>query len=62
MEAAATLAVASHFGVPATGAFVLYDNLGANHTIFDRSAADSRRTTSAREPMTRAAAAAVASA
>jgi uridine phosphorylase len=56
MEAAASLAVAHHFAVPATGAFVLYDNLAAHHTVFDRSDADQERTMAPREPMTRAAA------
>lgn len=59
MEAAATMAVAGHFGVPSAGAFVLMDNLAADHTVFHVSDEDRRRISAAREPMTRAAVSAV---
>lgn len=53
MEAAATLAVAAHFGVPATSAFVLMDNLAVDHTVFAVTDADRRRIRTAREAMER---------
>lgn len=34
MEAAATLSTAQHFGLPAAGGFVLFDNVGSDHTVF----------------------------
>ncbi len=54
MEAAATLAVAAHFGVPATSAFVLMDNLAVDHTVFALTDADRLRIRTAREAMERA--------
>lgn len=60
MEAAATMAVAHHFGVPATAAFVLYDYLAADHTVFGRTEADREASARPRKAMTRAAAQTVA--
>jgi len=53
MEAAATLGVAAHFGVPATSAFVLMDNLAVDHTVFAVTDADRLRIRTAREAMER---------
>jgi uridine phosphorylase len=55
MEAAATFAVAAHYGVKAAGAFVLLDNLAADHTVFSLTDDERVRVRAAREPMTRAA-------
>jgi purine-nucleoside phosphorylase len=55
MEAAATLAVAARYGVRAAGAFVLLDNLAADHTVFSLTDDERARVRAAREPMTRAA-------
>lgn len=60
MEAAATMAVATHFGVPAAGAFVLFDDLASARTVFALSDDDRRRARAAREPLARAAAMVVA--
>lgn len=61
MEAAATLAVAAHFGVPATSAFVLMDNLAVDHTVFAVTDADRLRIRTAREVMERSVPAVMAS-
>jgi len=55
MEAAATAAMARHFGVPTAGAFVLWDNIGVGHTIFTRSEEDRERTQLAQDQILRAA-------
>jgi uridine phosphorylase len=55
MEAAATAAMAQHFGVPTAGAFVLWDNIGVGHTIFTRSEEDRARTKLAQDQIIRAA-------
>ena len=55
MEAAATAAMARHFGIPTAGAFVLWDNIGVGHTIFARSDDDRTRTTVAQAQILRAA-------
>jgi purine-nucleoside phosphorylase len=55
MEAAATAAMARHFGVPTAGAFVLWDNIGVGHTIFTRSEQDRARTKLAQDQILRAA-------
>jgi uridine phosphorylase len=49
MEAAATAAMARHFGIPTAGAFVLWDNIGVGHTIFTRTDEDRERTRVAQE-------------
>lgn len=51
MEAAATLAVAAHFGIPAAAALVLIDNLAENHTVFHVTDDDRRRVRAARRSM-----------
>ena len=55
MEAAATAAMARHFGIPSAGAFVLWDNIGVGHTIFTRSDEDRERTKVAQDQIIRAA-------
>jgi purine-nucleoside phosphorylase len=55
MEAAATAAMARHFGIPTAGAFVLWDNIGVGHTIFNRSDEDRERTRIAQLRILRAA-------
>ena len=55
MEAAATAAMARHFGVPTAGAFVLWDNIGVGHTIFTRSEEDRARSKLAQDQILRAA-------
>ena len=55
MEAAATAAMARHFGIPTAGAFVLWDNIGVGHTIFNRSDDDRERTRVAQDQIVRAA-------
>jgi uridine phosphorylase len=55
MEAAATAAMARHFGIPTAGAFVLWDNIGVGHTIFNRSDEDRERTRVAQLQILRAA-------
>jgi uridine phosphorylase len=55
MEAAATAAMARHFGIPTAGAFVLWDNIGVGHTIFNRSDEDRERTHEAQLRILRAA-------
>lgn len=62
MEAASTMAVAQHFGLPTAGAFVLFDNVGLGHTVFTRSEEDRQRTQTARLAVLRAAVATVAGA
>lgn len=56
MEAAATLAVGQYFGVPATCAFVLHDNLAASRTAFDLTDADRDAMFRPKAPLARAAA------
>jgi uridine phosphorylase len=58
MECAATTGTASHFGVPTAGAFVLMDNLAANHTVFALSEDDYRRINAGKDATLRAAVAA----
>ncbi|HJP88253.1 MAG TPA: hypothetical protein VJ850_04395 [Candidatus Limnocylindrales bacterium] len=55
MEAAATAAMARHFGVATAGAFVLWDNIGVGHTIFTRTDGDRARTKLAQQQILRAA-------
>lgn len=55
MEAAATAAMARHFGIPTAGAFVLWDNIGVGHTIFTRTDEDRERTKTAQHQILRAA-------
>lgn len=55
MEAAATAAMARHFGIPTAGAFVLWDNIGVGHTMFNRSDDDRERTHLAQRQILRAA-------
>jgi nucleoside phosphorylase len=54
MEAAATLSMAEHFGVPAAGGFVLIDNVGSGHTVFDLTDEERARVTAAREAVVEA--------
>lgn len=62
MEAAATLSTAQHFGLPAAGGFVLIDNIGSDHTVFDLSADERHRVRDARDALLSAAIASVAAA
>jgi hypothetical protein len=55
MEAAATAAMAQHFSIPTAGAFVLWDNIGVGHTIFNRSDEDRERSRLAQLQILRAA-------
>jgi uridine phosphorylase len=55
MEAAATSAMARHFGIPTASAFVLWDNIGVGHTIFTRTDEDRERTKAAQAQILRAA-------
>ena len=58
MECAATKAIASYFRVPTAGAFVLMDNLAAEHTVFALSEDDRRKIRAGKEATLRAAVAA----
>ena len=55
MEAAATLAVAAHFGVPASAALFLFDNLAAGRSVFDQTDDERMRCRFSRERTLRAA-------
>lgn len=57
METAATMAVAQHYGASTAAALILLDNLAADHTVFHVTDEERARTSAAREPVTRAAAA-----
>ena len=58
MECAATLGIASHFGIPTAGAFVLMDNLAEDHTVFMLSDEDARRIKAGKDAILRGAVAA----